>query len=147
MRAVALLDSNVVIAAVAQSHEHNAPSLALLNDRPEGSFAVAAHSYAEAYAVLTNAAERAPFRWSAPEAWAALEAVAAVTRLVGLTPGQMFGAVRAFASTGGVGPGLYDRLIGEAAVQNGMSCILTWNVKHMKPLFPDLVVQDPPAYG
>lgn len=145
-RPAALLDTNVIVAAVAEAHEHHAPSLALLAGRQAGSLAVAAHSYAEAYAVLTRPAAAAPFRWPAEDAWAALESVASVTRLVGLTHGQMFDAVRDYASNGGMGSRLYDRLIGEAAVQNGIGCIVTWNMKHMSGLFGNLVVIDPAGY-
>ncbi len=48
---------------------------------------------------------------------------------------------------GGTGPQLYDRLIGEAAVQNGIGCILTWNLKHMRLLFPDLLVLTPAEHA
>lgn len=62
MKAAALLDSNVLIAIVAQSHQHHAPSLALLNGGAPSAFAVAAHSYAEAYNTLTRTGDRSPFR-------------------------------------------------------------------------------------
>ena len=146
MTARGLLDSNVLIAAVAEAHVHHKASAALFEGRGR-SFAVSAHSFAEAYAVLTNPAQRSPFRWHAAAAWAALESVAGLTRLVGLTHGQRFEAIRAFAAGGGVGPLLYDRLIGEAAIRNGIDTILTWNVRHMRDLFPSLTVIDPAAFA
>ena len=145
MRPAALLDSNVLIAAVDAEHVHHPPSLALINDHPDETFAVAAHSFAETYSVLTNPAPRAPFRWPAERARAAIESLAAATRLVGLTHGQTFDALRDFAAGGGVGPRVYDRLIGEAAVRNGIGRILTWNARDMRALFPALEVQDPSA--
>ncbi len=45
--------------------------------------------------------------------------------------------------SGGIGPRLYDRLIGEAAVAHAIPRILTWNVGHMRGLFPNLVVTTP----
>ena len=74
---------------------------------------------------------------------AALESVAAQCLLVGLTHAQTFHAIRDFAGTGGIGPRLYDKLIGEAAVVNGIACIVTWNVAHFNSLFPTLTVADP----
>jgi predicted nucleic acid-binding protein len=147
MSGAALLDSNVLIAAVAEAHEHHRASAALFSKADARAFAVASHSYAEAFAVLTHPAPGAPFRWTAKEAWAALESVAALSRLVGLSHAQTFDAVRRYAAGGGVGPRLYDLLIGQAAVQNGIRCIVTWNVKHMTALFEDLKVVDPTGYA
>jgi len=45
--------------------------------------------------------------------------------------------------SGGVGPRLYDRLIGEVALAHGIETIVTWNVGHMRTLFPALVVAAP----
>ncbi|HYE28046.1 MAG TPA: PIN domain-containing protein [Allosphingosinicella sp.] len=147
MKATALLDSNILIATLAEAHEHHPPSVALFSEAEAQPFAVAAHSYAEAFAILTHPAPGAPFRWTATEAWAGLESIAAVTRLVGLSHAQTFDAVRRYAAAGGVGPRLYDLLIGEAAVQAGIGCIVTWNVRHMAGLFAELEVVDPIQYA
>lgn len=143
MKIDALLDTNVVIAMLVEAHEHHDPSLALLTDGDSAQYAVAAHSYAEAYAVLTRPGPTAPFRLTAEEAWAALESVRAVTALVGLTAPQSFEAIRGYAQGGGVGARLYDRLIGEAAIAHDIPTILTWNVRHMRGLFPGLSVVTP----
>jgi predicted nucleic acid-binding protein len=140
---LALLDSNVVIASVAEAHEHHEASISLFLDRPNHSFAVAAHSYSEAYSILTRRSQSSPFRWPAADAIAALESVAAKCVLVGLTHAQTFDAVKSFAAEGGVGPRLYDRLIGEAALLNGLECIVTWNTSHMSSLFSKIRVLDP----
>ena len=142
-RADALLDSNVLIALLAEAHVHHAASIALfLGERPFR-FAIAAHSYAETYSTLTRRGGPAPFDFSPREAWAALESLRAATDLVGLTPAQTFDAVRGYAGDGGVGPRLYDRLIGEAAALHGVRRIVTWNVAHMRGLFPGLAVTTP----
>jgi predicted nucleic acid-binding protein len=138
-----LLDSNVLIAAVAETHEHHAASIALFLGGRALRFAVAAHSYAEAYSTLTRRGGPAPFGFGPGEAWAALESVRAVTDLAGLTPAQTFDAVRRCAGDGGVGPRLYDRLIGEAALAHGLQRIITWNLGHMRGLFPALAVASP----
>ena len=142
----ALLDSNVLIAMLVEAHEHHAPSLALLAERSDRHFAVAAHSHAETYSTLTRRGDHAPFRFSAEEAWAALESVRAVTSLVGLTAPQTFDAIRGFSCAGGIGARLYDRLIGETAVIHGIPAIVTWNAGHMRDLFPALRVATPGEY-
>lgn len=146
MKLVALVDSNVLIAAVAEAHEHHDPSLALFETNEPGALAIAAHSYAEAYGVLTRRGERAPFGFSAEEAWAALESVRAVTALVGLTASQTIDAIRDYSRLGGVGARLYDKLIGEAAVVHAIPTIVTWNTRHMQGLFPGLKVVTPEAF-
>lgn len=142
-----LIDSNVVIASVAEAHEHHDASIALFSSFPVNSFAVAAHSYSEAYSVLTKRAQTSSFRWTAADAIAALESVAARCVLVGITHAQTFDAIRDFAAGGRLGPRLYDRLIGEAAVMNGIGCVITWNSSHMASLFPSLEVLNPGQFA
>jgi len=139
----ALIDSNVLIAMLAEAHEHHGPSLGLLINGHDAQFAVAAHSYAEAYNTLTRRGERAPFQFTAEEAWAALESVRAATNLIGLTAPQTFDAIRNYAQAGGIGARLYDRLIGETAVTHAIPQIVTWNVGHMRSLFPKLTITTP----
>jgi predicted nucleic acid-binding protein len=143
----ALLDSNVLIAMLVEEHEHHVASLNLLVGETLMRFAVAPHSYAEAYGTLTRRGERALFQFTPEEAWAALESVRAVTALVGLTAPQTLDAIRSYAKSGGIGARLYDRLIGEAAVAHGIPGIVTWNVGHMRSLFPDLGVMTPEEVG
>lgn len=139
----ALLDSNIIIAMVAEEHEHHAASAALVPDADSKQLAVAAHSYAEAYAMLTRRSASAVFRWPAEDAWAVLESVGAATTLVGLSPAQTFDTIRSYAQGGGIGPRLYDRLIGQVAVQYAIPRIVTWNIGHMRDLFPELEIVDP----
>lgn len=142
-----LLDSNIIIAMVAEAHEYHVPSIALLSSPEPLQFALSAHSFAECYSTLTKRTAHSPFRWSAEDAWAAIESVAAVTKLVGLTPGQTFDTLRDYAFNGGIGARLYDRLIGQSAIQYDISTIITWNTGHMRDLFPDLTVVDPIAFA
>lgn len=146
-KVVALLDSNVVIASVAAEHQHHQASAALLNKFSPRCFAVAAHSYSEAYSALTRRSRGAPFEFDPADAMAALESVAAHCVLFGLTHAQTFDAIRDFAGVGGMGPRLYDKLIGETAVVNGIACIVTWNVTHFTSLFPTLTVVDPEQFA
>lgn len=141
------MDSNVLIAIVAEAHEHHFPSLALFDGDRRAEFAVTAHSYAEAFSALTRRDALGPFRFSSAEALAALESVRAVTALVGLTAAQTFDAVRTYAQSGGIGARLYDKLIGEAAVVHEIPVLVTWNARHMRSLFPKLTISTPKDFG
>lgn len=146
MNIEALLDSNVVVAALVDTHQHFGPSKALFDEEGTTPFAVAAHSYAEAYSTLTRRSEHAPYRFPPARAWTALESIRAVTSLVGLTAPRAFEAIGLYANGGGIGARLYDRLIGEAAVAHHIPTILTWNVPHMRGLFPNLRVETPAEF-
>ena len=139
----ALLDTSVVVAIAAEEHGGHVSSLALLAEADQQHYAVAAHSFAEAYSTLTRRNASSQFRWSPEDAWASLKSVAAATTLVGLTPAQTFQAIGEYVAAGGIGSRLYDRLIGQVALQYGLPRIITWNVGHMRGLFPKLDVIDP----
>jgi predicted nucleic acid-binding protein len=138
-----LVDTNVIVAALAEAHEHHAPSHALFAANPQLSLAVASHCYAEAFTTLTRRGIHAPFHWPPDEAWAALESVAAATRLVGLTPALSFEAVRDFATAGQIGARVYDYLIARAARAAGAAILVTWNVGHFRGLISGLEVRLP----
>jgi predicted nucleic acid-binding protein len=142
-----LVDTNVIVAALAEAHEHHAASIALFSTKPPIKLAVAAHCYAEAYTTLTRRSEHSPFRWPANEAWAALESVAAVTRLVGLTTAQSFEAVRDFAAGEHVGARIYDFMIARAAQASRAKLLVTWNVGHFRGLIEDLEVRTPASFS
>lgn len=136
-----------MVAILAEAHEHHTASLALLTAPTRTYFAISAHSYAEAYSTLTRGGERAPFGFTAGEAWAALASLRAITGLVGLTAAQTFEATGLYSASGGIGPRLYDALIGGAAVVHSIPGIVTWNVGHMRGLFPNLDVLTPEAFA
>jgi predicted nucleic acid-binding protein len=142
----ALVDSNVIIAALVGDHEHHAASVKLFAEERDYALGIAAHSFAESYSTLTRRGVNAPFRFTAEEAWAALESVRAVTQLLGLTPAQTFDTVRSYAADGGIGPRLYDRMIGETAVIHGIAVIITWNTGHLRSLFPRLDIKTPQEF-
>lgn len=147
MRIEALLDTNVIVAASAPDHADHEICAQLLNVRPEKQFAVAAHSFAEAFTTLTRRGEAGVYRWTSIEAAAALEVARSITVLVGLTPPQTYQAMRDFAHGGGIGARIYDHLIGQAAVVHGIAAIVTINVRHLRPLFPALEVVTPAEFG
>jgi predicted nucleic acid-binding protein len=138
-----LLDTNVIVAAVAEAHDHHAPSLALFGRDLPLNLAVAAHCYAEAFTTLTRRGQHAPFHWPPAEAWAALDSVAAATRLVGMTPAQQIDSVRDFAAAGHIGARIYDYLIARAAKAAGAQLLVTWNIAHFTGLIDGINVRTP----
>ena len=136
-----------MVAILAEAHEHHTASLVLLSEPANVRFAVAAHGCAQAYSTLTRRGERAPLTLTAGEAWATLASLRAVTGLLGLTAAQTFEAIGRYAATGGVGPRLYGALIGGTAVVRAIPDIVTWNVGHMRGLFPTLDVLTPAAFA
>ncbi len=52
-----------------------------------------------------------------------------------------------WAQDSGIGAGLYDRLIGEAAIVHDIPIIITRNIKPMRGLFPSLTVATPNEFG
>ncbi|MFQ3664500.1 MAG: PIN domain-containing protein [Sphingomonadaceae bacterium] len=137
----ALIDTKVIVSALAPDHPDHGDAASLFDRCKDGDLAVPAHAVAEAYSVLTRA--NGLFRWAPGDCWLAIGSILKVTTLVGVTPAATIDAVRSYAHQGGIGPRLYDRLIGEAAIHNRIDTIITWNVRHMKALFPELQVQAP----
>lgn len=146
LRRHALIDSNVMVGAVGVDHPHHELSFALFAGDPLPALAIAAHSFAEAYVTLTKRDARGEFGWSPTQALAALEDLLPNVTLIGMTPEQTVDTVRDYALKGGIGARLYDRLIGQVAATHNIATIITWNVRHMKPLFPDLKVLRPPEF-
>lgn len=143
IKPLGLLDTNVLISAVDAAVPGHAAVLSLLLDYPPFSWAIAAHSYAEGLNTLTRTSRGAPFKYLPLDAWRALATLKPRTLLVGLTPEQTLDAVRVYAEGGGIGPRLYDHLIGRAAVVAGIGTIVTHNGVHMRGLFPKLTVVAP----
>lgn len=141
--AEALIDSNVIVAALVEQHEHHVPSVLLLNSRSHRSFAVAAHSLAEAFNILTRRRGEATFGFDPRLVWSALDEIAASVSVLALAPSETLDAIRSYAQGGGVGPRLDDRLIGETAVRARIPCLITWNTSHMRSLFQALEVVSP----
>ena len=142
----ALLDSNVIIASIAPIHPHHMQSLSRFGLVPRVSYAIAAQSFAEAYVTLTRKGAAFPFRLTSKEAWAALESLRARTGLVGLTPAQSLDTLRNYVARGGIGPRLYDALIGKTAVLHAVPTIISWNRTHMLGLFPALTISTPAEF-
>lgn len=140
-----LIDTNIVVAAVDRGHESHAVALAALDRAIASGALLAAHSVAEAYSTLTKRAGPNPIGMTGPEARVALSAIRARLTVVGMTAEQTLAAVEDYSETG-IGPRLYDYLIGKAGIVNGAAVLLTLNLRHMQSLFPELTVLSPEAF-
>lgn len=136
----ALIDSNVLIAALNPEHQHHEPSAAVVAAEPR--YVISVHSLSETYSCLT----RAPWNRRPDEAMAAISALVGRNALRGLSATEHYDALRRFAARGLAGPLLYDALIGEVARLHGIPIIITWNLRHMTGLFPELDVMTPAQF-
>ncbi len=89
---------------------------------------LAAHSLAEAYAVLTRLP--APNRLRSEDAIALLEANWRETPVVHLTAAETWRALRRAQRRGVIGGQTYDMLIAACARKAGTATIITWKVRH-----------------
>lgn len=142
-----LLDGNVLVAVVVEAHQHHPPSVALLGRQDRIDFVAAGHSLAEVYNTLTREGPSAPFGYPPKTAWNAILQLRSRIAVLGLTPPQTVDAIGRYAHAGGIGPRRYDSLIGEVAVAHGISTLVTWNVIHMRGLFPALNVVTPVEFS
>lgn len=128
-------DTNILVSAFAEAHpQHNAsrPVFERIKAGTDTGF-VAAHSLAEAYAVLTRlpgASHVAPL-----VAWQVLsENVVEHCTIIALTAKEYAGAIEAAASQGVEGGMTYDALLLAAATKSGAERIYTFNVRHFQTL-------------
>lgn len=137
-----LVDSNVLVAAIAEEHQHNVASIRFLSSTDRLRLLIAAHSLSETYSTLTR--NSGPFAFDPVLAQQAVADLHRHVRVVQFqTAGQTTDVIRRFAMLGGVGPRLYDYLIGATGEAFGADTIVTWNVRHFVPLFPHLRVATP----
>ena len=137
----ALIDTNVIVAGLVATHEHHEPSARVIESF-EGRSVISAHSYAEVYSRLTRRGA-VGFGWPPAAARAALDAASSLARVLALSAPETLDAVRLYAEAEGIGPRLYDHLIGRVAVIYRVSTIITWDVGHVRALFPALDVVAP----
>lgn len=134
------VDSNVIVAALAESHRHNQASALFLSATNPKKTVVPAHCIAETYGVLTR--RNLPFSVSGDVAISLIEPFAERFLVFSLTAFQTLDAIRRF-STLGTGPRLYDYLIGATGETFGAHTIVTWNTRDFTGLFPALRIATP----
>ena len=137
----ALVDTNLLVALAVESHKFHADAGSLFAFTSD--FVIAAHSLAELYNTLTRPAM---YDWPAAEALRLVEQLSARFDVRTLTASQYLGGLARFAALGGVGPRVYDFMIGQVAVVHRIDTIVTSNVRDFAPLFPLLKIITPSAF-
>jgi predicted nucleic acid-binding protein len=134
-----------MVAAVCTWHERH---LAAANeierrlDRGER-LAVAAHSLAETYAVLTRLP--APHRLAPADAWSLVKANFVDHATIAALDAGAYATLLHRLATIGVGGGrTYDALIGECARRAKVNALLTFNLRHFEPPPEGVVLIEPP---
>ncbi len=102
---------------------------------------LAAHSLAEAYAVLTRLP--APNRLRSEDAIALLEANWRETPVAQLTATEVWQALRRAQRRGVIGGQTYDMLIAACALKAGATTIITWDVRHFGTAAREIDVEAP----
>jgi predicted nucleic acid-binding protein len=133
-----LLDTSCLVAAVCEWHSdhettrHEIERRVAAGDTP----VLAAHSLAEAYAVLTRLPE--PHRLRPKDALAVLEANWGETRLVALSGPEYRSTLRRCRDAGIGGGAVYDALIASCAKKARVETLVTWNVGDFERFLDDV---------
>ncbi len=138
-----LCDTSVLVATVCSWHEHHARTIRELERRGRAGeeLVLAAHSLAEAYAVLTRLP--APNRLRSKDAIELLEANWRETPVAHLTARETWRTLRRAQQQGVIGGQTYDMLIAACAVKAGATTIITWNVRHFTAAARKIDVEAP----
>ena len=133
------LDTNVVIAACIEEHEHHTRALPLVQAIHAGNDQgfISAHSLLEAHAILTRL-PRSPRITPAQAATLIRENVVAHFTIVGLTPKEYGELAEKLGRNSVVGGQAYDVLHLECGEKSGADRIFTFNVHHFTTLAPHL---------
>jgi predicted nucleic acid-binding protein len=133
-----------MVAAICTWHEHHYAAVREVEKRLDRGerLAIAAHSLAETYAVLTRLP--APHRMDPADAWALVEANfidhAAVEALDAAAYTTL---LRRLAAMGIGGGRTYDALIADCARRAKVDALLTFNVQHFEPPPDGIVIVEP----
>ncbi len=124
-----------------EAHEHHEWSSTILQQTPAADILLSAHALSEAFNRLTRGGASGIFP---PDRTAtALRDLSGMASVRALDAAETLAAISQFAAMGGTGARLYDYLIGYVAVVERVERIITWNIRHMRPLFANLDVLTP----
>jgi predicted nucleic acid-binding protein len=132
-----LLDTNVVVAALARRHpEHGRAAPWLVRARRgEIEAALTTHCLAETYSILTTLPSRPRIRPNV--AWRLIRKAKAPMGLVPLTADDYHHALQRMAELDLPGGVVYDALIARAAEKIDAEALVTFNVGHFRRVWPE----------
>lgn len=128
-------DTNVLIAAVIESHVHHLKAFTLLERVQSGmdQGVISAHSLAEMYAVLTKAP--LPVKHTPEQALLSIEEnIVKYFQIVVLSASEYRSLIRESAIAGLQSGMIYDALILKAATKSGSDKFYTFNSKHFQKM-------------
>jgi predicted nucleic acid-binding protein len=133
-----LFDTSALIAALIESHPHNARVLPWLQRVKEGkdTGVISAHSLAELYATLTNYPIKP--RISPQEAQQLIQQnILDVFEVITLSEQDYMSVINHLSESGIIGGVIYDALILKAALKANVDYVVTLNEKDFKRVYPD----------
>ena len=138
------LDTNVLVAAANERHPNHEEALTVVERIAEGELVLPVKALEETYSVLT----RLPgaMRMTPSEAGTFLSSLLEVGRPVALTAAEAVELLTDAVTKGVVGGLINDAFVARAARLGSAEVLLTWNVKHLRGLEPDLAVRSPAAW-
>jgi predicted nucleic acid-binding protein len=137
-----LLDSSILVAAIADDHRnHDSVTEALRRDEET---LVYDHSFLEAYRVLTFPnLERGGFARTGTHTVQSLRGISQYSRILSLTADDRLQGLTQFAARNVISARIYDAMIGHAGIVHGVRRIMTLNGKNFRSLFPALEIIEP----
>ena len=132
-----LLDTSCLVAAVCSWHGHHEATRREIERRHAAGeeLVLSAHSFAEAFSVLTRLPE--PHRLSPEDALALIETNWGETRLVALTATDYRVSLRRCRDASIGGGAVYDALIAACARKARVSTLVTWDVANFERFLED----------
>jgi len=133
-----LFDTSLIIAALVEPHPMHGRSLPWFKRAKAGELelVVAAHTLAEAYAVLSTLPIKP--RISPSAAWRLIhENIERIAKIVSLTPSEYMSAVKSVSDMGLSGGIIYDALIAKVAQKSKTECLVTLNAEHFNRVWPE----------
>lgn len=121
-------DTSALVPVFYGDHVHHAASIARFIQCDKGSGCCAAHSLVEVYSTLTRMPGR--HRISSEQAMLFIDSIRERLSAVALDGEESAIALKAAASVGIVGGGIYDAMIAHCALKAKADVIYSWNTRH-----------------
>jgi predicted nucleic acid-binding protein len=121
-------DTSALIPVFYGDHVHHAASIARFLQCDKSNGCCAAHSLVEVYSTLTRMPGK--HRISSAQTMLFIESIRERLSLVALNGEECAQALKAAASLGIVGGGIYDAMIAHCALKAKADVIYSWNTRH-----------------
>jgi predicted nucleic acid-binding protein len=138
------LDSNCMVAAVCDWHEHHAAAAAAVEERlgRGDRLVITAHAVVEAYAVLTRLPS--PHRLAPADAWRLIKTNFVTAAKLAALPGAAHIALLDALAASDLGGGrTYDALIAATAAHAKADVLMTFNARHFEPAPKGMTIVEP----